>query len=273
MNRLSRLVPALFLAGALAGCATTGPASSGASIGGGVDPQRPMSELPVTTPAQRSAKVHVELGSAYMESGRNGVALDEARAALAADPAYAPAQLLMGQVYAQLEQFALAAPAFQEAARLAPGDPEVNNAYGWFLCSQGREAEGVARLEQAARNPYFSTPTRAWTNAGQCKRRVKDLAGAETYFLRAVQADPSNAQAAIYLADVYFSTGRDLAAKKWVDEAQKYMRRSNPSVLWLAARIERKLGNDATANDYGARLRKEFPEAPEYQKYLQGRFE
>lgn len=265
---VSRIAVALMMLAGLTACVT-----DGAGVNLPPEPQRAVSELPTTTQAQRSARIHVELGTAYMESGRNGVALDEARAAIASDAGYAPAHLLMALVYADQEQFGYAAPAFEQAFRLAPGDPEINNAYGWFLCSQGREAEGLPRLEQAARNPYYATPAKAWINAGLCLMRKKDDAGAEARFLRAIQADPGNARAAIYLAQLSYRNGRDLAAKQWIDQAQKYIRTSNASVLWLAARIERKLGNEVIVKELGARLRKEFPASEEYQSYLQGKFE
>lgn len=237
------------------------------------DFDRPTADMPTTSQARRSAKLHVDLGTAYMQSGRNGVALDEARAAIAADAAYAPGHLLMGMVYAAQEQYALAYPGFEAANRLAPGDPEVANAYGWFLCSQGRETEGLPRLEQAARNPYYATPTRAWMNAGLCLLRKNDVAGAEDRLLRAVQADPENIQALLYLANLAFQSDRNLRAKQWMDQAQKLIKQTTPDILWLAARIEHRLGNRSSVSDFGARLRKEFPGSNEYQYYLQGKFE
>lgn len=268
-GKMSRLAVLLMAGATLAACVNPGT--------GGVvmppEPQRPVFEQPTTTPGQRAARIHVELGAAYMQSGRNGVALDEARAAIASDASYAPAHMLMALVYAEQEQFQYAGPAFEQAYRLAPGDPEINNAYGWYLCSQGKEAEGLPRIELAARNPYYARPTRAWTNAGMCLLRLKDDAGAEARFLRAVQADESNARALINLAQLSYRQGKNLAAKKWIDQALKFMRVSDASVLWLASRIEKRLGNEATVNDLGSRLRKEFPESAEYQAYLQGKFE
>lgn len=270
--KMSRWIPLSGLVLMLSACMQPGlaPAGFGSSA---VEPQRAVSELPTTTPAQRSARVHVELGRAYLLSGRNGVALDEARTAVGSDPGYAPAHLLTGLIYAEQEQYALATPSFEQAYRLAPGDPEINNAYGWFLCSQGRESEGLPMLERAASNPYYTTPTRAWSNAGLCLLRKKDDAGAEARFLRAVQADPSNSRAVAQLAEINYRTQRDLAAKKWIDQLQQLVKESNPAILWLAIRIEKRLGNAATVNDLGIKLRREFPASPEYQAFAQGKFE
>ncbi|MDQ7990507.1 MAG: type IV pilus biogenesis/stability protein PilW [Candidatus Dactylopiibacterium sp.] len=275
MNRvLTRNLLPVFLSVLIGACASGGGVTGGAQapLTGGAEPQRASADTPVASPAQRSARVHVELGTAYMQSGRNGVALDEARAAIASDPGYAPGYALMGLVYADQEQYALAGPAFEQAARTAPGDPEIANAHGWFLCSQGRVDEGLARLEQAARNPYYATPTRAWTNAGLCLAR-KDEPGAESRFERAVQADATNVQALVYLAQIAQKRGHDLRAKQWVDQALKYPQGNNAAVIWLAARIEQRLGNRGSVQELGARLRRDFPGSNEYQYFIQGKFE
>lgn len=257
---------AVFLSACTLDVAAPGP-------GPAVELVRPSSELPSTSPARTSAKAHVELGNIYLRADRNGVALDEARIAIAADSSYAPAHLLMAMVYANQEQFSMARPSFEEAARLAPGDPVVNNAYGWFLCSQGQESMGLPRLELAARNPYYQTPTRAWTNAGLCLLRKKDDAAAEERFLRAVQADASNIAALVYLANIAYRTDRLMRAKQWIDNAQQQIQRADVEVLWLAARIEKKLGNNDVVQAYGKKMRSEFPGSNEYQLYLQGKFE
>ena len=80
-------------------------ACAGPQIPGGVTRlERPVSEQPVQSDGRRKAKVHVELGQAYFQAGRFGVALDEARAAATYDSGYAPVYMLMGQVHMFLEE-------------------------------------------------------------------------------------------------------------------------------------------------------------------------
>lgn len=235
--------------------------------------ERPSSEQPSSSRGRTGAKLHVELGTAYLQAARLGVALDEANTAIAFDSSYAPAHLLKGLVYAELEQFSLAKPSFEDAARLAPGDPEVNNAYGWFLCSQGQEDAGLARLEQAARNPYFSTPGKAWANAGLCLLRKKDDAAAEERFLRAVAQDDRDLVSLYFVADINLRLNRALRAKQWIDTLQSKKADPGVDIVWLALRIERKLGNEETVRKYAEKLRTSFPGTVEYQDYLQGKFE
>lgn len=235
--------------------------------------ERPSSEQPSTERGRPGAKLHTELGTAYLQAARMGVALDEANAAIKFDPTYAPAYLLKGLVYAEIEQFDAAKPAFEQAARLAPGDPDVNNAYGWFLCSQGQEDAGLQRLEQAARNPYFSTPGKAWANAGLCLLRKKDDLAAEERFLRAVAQDDRDAVSMYFLADINLRLDRGLRAKQWVDTLMNKRPEQGVDLLWLALRIERRLGNEDAVRKYAEKLRADFPGSIEYQNFLQGKFE
>lgn len=78
---------------------------------------------------------------------------------------------------------------FEQAIRLQPRDPEINNAYGLFLCSQNRGREGIDRLMIAARDPLYPNPDYAYTNAGMCALWLNDAKSAEDYLRRAVIAN------------------------------------------------------------------------------------
>jgi type IV pilus assembly protein PilF len=234
---------------------------------------RPMSEQVGNDKARRSAKARTDLGMAYMRSGRIGIAMDEARAAVEADPGYAPGHLLLGMSYAIQEQPELARPHFETAAQIAPGDPEVNEAYGWYLCSRGREADGLHRLEAAARNPYNSKPSQSWFNAGLCYMRLQQFTEAEQRFQRALQADGSNLMARLALADASFRLGNFPRAKHWLDQSMQRMSRTPPDVLWLAARVEHQLGNAQAVRVFGNRLLQDYPNSEEALRYREGKFE
>ena len=234
---------------------------------------RPMSEQVGNDKARRSAKARTDLGMAYMRNGRIGIAMDEARAAIEADPGYAPGHLLLGMTYAIQEQPELARPHFENAARIAPGDPEINEAYGWYLCSRGREAEGLHRLEAAARNPYYSKPGQSWFNAGLCYMRLQNFTEAEQRFQRALQADDSNLVARLALADASFRLGNFPRAKHWLDQSMQRMSRTPADVLWLAARVEHQLGNTQAVRVFGNRLLQDYPNSEEALRYREGKFE
>ena len=251
------------------GCAT--------QQGGGVaEPSstgsRPMSDLTPTTPLERSARVHVDLGMAYFEIGRYDVAIDEARVALASSPSYAPAFHLLGLAYMLIEENTGARENFERALREAPGDPDFNNSYGWFLCTQGDELRGLERLALSARNPYYRHATRPHTNAGLCHLRLKDDASAETQFMAALQVDPSNRQALYQLADIAYRGGRYTQARSYLIRLHQ---QSEPTAAsaWLGLRTERRLGNADAEASYAAQLGSRFGASEEYQKMTQGKYE
>lgn len=264
---LKSFLPAFIASLVLAGCAS-GPNLSG------IDTrlERPVSEMPVQTDARRKAKVHVELGQAYFQAGRFGVALDEARAAAGYDSGYAPAYQLMGQVHMYLEENPVAEASFEHARRLAPGDPEIMNSYGWFLCSTGKERAGLELLTTAARNPYYQTPARALTNIGLCHLRLKDDAAAEPYFIRALEADDTNLPAIYHLASITYRRGAYEAARRYVAALHKLGEPTAES-LWLGIRVERRLGDRAAEATLVQQLRRRFPASPEFQAFQQGQYQ
>lgn len=268
MKRGSVLLATTLAAALLAGCATTpgGSASVASSI------SRPMSDITPATPADARARVHVDLGMAYFEVGRYDVALDEARIALNDSPNYAPAYHLLGLAYMLIEENAAARENFERALHFAPGDPDFNNSYGWFLCAQGREAEGLERLAVAARNPYYRYPTRPLTNAGLCYLRINDDAAAEAQFLRAVQADPQNGQALYQLADIAYRSGRFEQARTQLIRLHQQLGPSSASA-WLGLRTERRLGNRDAEASYASQLGSRFADSDEYQLMIQGKYE
>jgi type IV pilus assembly protein PilF len=246
--------------------------TTGSMFSNSATADRSESDQPSLTAIRNKAKAHVELGTAYMD-GNLGAALDESRVAVAYDKTYAPGYLLMGQVYALLEQYPQALSAFEEAVSLAPGDPEVNNAYGWFLCNRNRQKEGAARLEQAARNPYYRTPGRAWTNLGLCNLQIKDDVAAEVAFVRADQADPDNLQAKYHIAAISYRNGNLLRAREYANELNRVPERQTVETVWLGLRIEHKLGNREGEQKYANQLARNFPASNENQAYQQGKFE
>lgn len=239
--------------------------------GGGGQAVPPMSEMPVSG-AAANAKIHVDLGMAYLEVGRYAVALDEARIAVGFDSGYAPAYQLMGLVYMYIDDMPAARDNFLRALALAPNDPEINNSYGWFQCVAGDMADGLARLAAAARNPYYRTPSRPYTNAGLCHLRKGDDGAAEAEFRRAVQVDPGNRQAIFHLAGIAYRRGA-------YDDAHNYLvafhQQGEPSAAsaWLGLRSARKIGNRDAEASYEAQLRGRFAGSPEHQAMIQGKYE
>lgn len=265
MNR--KVVSSLALIIVLAACTTTG---SGPGSGRGA--QQAVSAQPAASEEQKRAKVHTELGSLYLLDSRSAIALEEARIALSVDSNYAPAYNLLGLIHMVLNEPRLAEENFQKALSLAPGDPEISNNYGWFLCQNGREQLSINYFMVAAKNPLYTSPTKPYTNAGICSMRVRNDKAAEEYLSTALRLSPTNAQAMLGLAEIAYQRGRLKEARQWTSDIEKMMEPTS-DVLWMIMRIERKLGNRETEARYALQLRRRFPGSEEQRLASQGKYD
>jgi type IV pilus assembly protein PilF len=245
----------------IAGCAAQrGPGGDGEAIAG--DPGEP----------RNRARVHTELASIYYERGSMGIALDELRQATTADGSYAPAFGLYGLVYMGLKENAQAEQSFERALRLSPNDPDINHNYGWFLCQTGREKEGVRHFVQAVKNPLYSAPWRSYSAAGVCSLRVNNTKDAEDFFQRALKLDPDEPSSLLKLAGIRYRQGNTEDARRLVT---RYNKLASPTAesLWLALRVERRLGERVAEQSYANQLRRRFPGSAEYQALQRGRYD
>lgn len=265
------------------GCATPAgegggarPASGTASsrAGDGGNNPVPTAVLPDSAEEndeRRRARIRLELAAGYYQQGNYNVALDELRQALAADPNYPAAYGMLGLIYMDLNDRPRADESFQRALRLAPGDSDLNNNYGWYLCQTGRPKDAIEHFLRALRNPLYATPSRPLHNAGICSLRMGDVAAAEDYFQRAFQVDPGNPVAMFNLAEIYLKRGDLQRARFYV---QRLTSSFEPSaeVLWLALRVERKLGNADAQESLATQLRRRFPGSREASALAAGQF-
>jgi type IV pilus assembly protein PilF len=256
---MKRLALALLL---LAGCAGTPEApqvDSGTIIGEVGDPRN-------------RAKLRTELASLYYGSGNLAVALEELRNATSADSTYAPAYGMYGLVYMQMKDQARAEESFERALRLSPNDPDINHNYGWFLCQSGREAESVKYFLIALRNPLYPTPWRSYSAAGVCSMRLKQFKDAEAFFERALRLEPDEPSSLLNLGQLRFQQGNIGDARKLVARFNKLVTPTSES-LWLALRIERRMGERAQEQSLANQLRRRYPDSKEYQALQRGQFD
>ncbi|HEV7477656.1 MAG TPA: type IV pilus biogenesis/stability protein PilW [Burkholderiales bacterium] len=256
---------ALFLAAAalLAGCAAQpveGPSvETGQVTGESGDPRN-------------RARLHTELAGLYYSRGNMNVALEELRAAVAADSNYATAYGLFGLVYMDLKENSLAQQNFDRALRLAPNEPDINHNYGLYLCQTAREPESIKYFLQAIRNPLYQAPWRSYAAAGTCSLRVKNVKDADEFFQRALKMEPDEPSSLLQLGQIRYQQGRTDDARTLVSRHNKVVTPSAES-LWLALRIERKTGQRAAEQSYATQLRRRYPTSDEYRKLQRGEFD
>ena len=241
-----------------AGCASdTGPTTESGPIVGEVGDPR------------NRARLHTELASLYYGRGNMAVALDELRTATKTDSSYAPAYNMFGVVYMALRENRLAEDNFERALRLSPNDPDINHNYGWFLCQSAREPDSIRYFLQAIRNPLYATPWRSYSAAGVCTLRNKNEKDAEEFFQRALRLEPDEPASLLQLGQIRYRQGNMPEARKLVSRFNKLVT-PTPESLWLALRVERKLGQRVAERSFATELRRRYPGSPEYQALQRG---
>ncbi len=252
----------------LAGCATTTTTTTG-----------PINEVRPVQPMQaeeadpkRRAQVRLELAAAYFANNQAEVALPEANRAIAADPNLGAAYNLRALIHASLGKDDLAESDFRRALAINPRDPDALQNYGWYLCQQKRHDEANAQFTQALAVLQRRDPSRTLLAQGVCHALAGRLEEAERALQRAYQADPSNPSTSVNLAEVLLRRGE-------ADRARFHIRRVNANTnfvsaqtLWLAARIEHKLGNTSGVQELGRQLQTQFPETREALAFQRGQF-
>ena len=247
---------------ALAGCASQseGPrVDTGTIVGEVGDPRN-------------RARAHTDLAAAYFERGSMAVALEELRIATASDASYAPAHSMFGLVYMELKENQLAESSFERALRLSPTDPDINHNFGWFLCNTSREKESVKYFVQALRNPLYATPWRSYSAAGVCSLKAGDAKDAEEFFQRALKLEPDDTPSLLKLGEIRYRQGNTDEARRLVSRYNK-LRTPSAESLWLALRIERRLGERVAEQSYANQLRRRFPASTEYRALQRGQYD
>lgn len=254
----------------LAGC--TSP--SGGNFANKTEPGA-RRELPTNsdlTEAQRRSRIRLELAVGYYGQGQLEVALDEVKQAIAADPDNADAYGMRGLIYMDMGEVGLADDNLQRALKLAPNNPDIANNYGWFLCKNGREKESIAYFQNALKSRSYLSPAKALTNAGVCSAKLKDGVSAERYFLQAFQFDASNPLTNVNLANIAADRHDTERARFYMTLVTKIDVLS-ADILWIAIKVERKLGDRVAETNLVTQLRRVYPGSAEYASYQRGVFD
>ena len=146
--------------------------------------------------------------------------------------------------------------------KLAPSSPEIRNNYGSFLCKNNQPQTAVKQFLLAVKNPLYTTPEFAYTNAGICLRKTNNDALAENYFRKALKKKSAFPSALLEMSKLYFDHGN-------LPKSEAFMLRyetvghSSPEALSLCVGINEKIDNNAKADSCRTTLLRLFPASTE----------
>jgi type IV pilus assembly protein PilF len=227
------------------------------------------------TSGEKRAEIRMQLAVGYYEQGQYPVALDEIKLAIAATPDDAEAYGVRALIYSAMGEVALADENYQHAFRLAPGNPDISNNYGSFLCQNGRGAQAMGYFDAALKNRAYQSPLKAMVNAGVCSIKLKNFDAAERYLTDALRIAPDMPLVSTSLAQVYYARRDYVRAGSFISRVLDTAKMDSLSadVLWLSIRIKRKLGDRAAEASLGTLLRHHHPGSAEYAAFLRGAFD
>jgi type IV pilus assembly protein PilF len=215
----------------------------------------------------------MELAGAYLGRGQATDALDQVKQALQAKPDNPAAYGLRGLIYAALGDTEKAEESFHRAMQLAPHDGDLIHNYGWYLCQQRRYPEADAEFARAIAEPTYRSVPRTMLVQGICQARGGKGQEAERTLSRAFELDPANPTIAVNLTEVLYRNGQYERARFYIRRVNNNQELASAQTLWIAARIEHKLGQEQQVQAMGAQLRNRFPQSPEALQFEKGKFD
>ncbi len=220
---------------------------------------------------QRRAGLRMQLAIEYFQQGQFKPALEEIRQVVSISPKLADAYSLRALIQMEMKDFPRAEENFLHALKLEPTNSEIMNNYAWFLCQNGREKAAMLYFEKVLNDRSYLTPVKALISAGVCSLRLKDVAGAERYFVLGSQIQPANPNLNANLAKIYFDRGEYAKARPFIQRVLKEEIFA-ADVLWLAIKIDQKLGDQESVKGLATQLRRRHPSSAEFALFQKGAF-
>ena len=251
------------LAAALAGCVTSGPPPQSSEQRNAAD----------QASADRRAAPRLELAGLHYSAGQYDLALEEIKLALAAKPDFGAAFNLRGLIYAAMGEERLADESYLRSLAINPRDADTMHNRGWFHCQFRRYDEADRLFEQALAQPQYRDPVRTLLAQGVCHARAGRLLDAEAKLTRAFELDATNPTTSLNLAEVLYRRGEFERARFYIRRVNQREELTSAPSLWLALRIENRLGNRPGMEELGRQMRNRFPQAPETVAYERGRLD
>jgi len=218
---------------------------------------------------QQASAVNVQLGIGYLEQNNLDQANEKLSKALRQDPNSASAHNAFAILQDRLLQTEKAEYHYKKATTLDPKNSRAANNYGAFLCRNGRELESEKYFLQALKNPLYSTPEFAYTNAALCLLQVgeqSETEKAKEYLRKAIAARNDFGPALLAMGQLLFDQGQYTAAKPYLDRFHLVARPTARS-LWLTIRNTLQIDGRGDVTELAQRLGSEFPNSEEYKAW------
>lgn len=259
----------------LSGCAGGLPLQQRTASGDPADVRSDIITASDEGEARRRARIRLELATTYYAQGQYNTALDELKQAVAIDPSLPAAHEMRGLIYDAMSDTDRADASFRQALALDPGNVSALHNHAWSLCRRGKYAEADALFARAVALPPSQAIPSSKTHLarGVCLMRAGLYAEAEKSLLKSYEIDPSSPATGYNLAAVLMRRGELERARFYVRRINNSPEQSTSESLWLAIRIEHRLGNVSGRDELAAQLRRRFTGSREATALELGRYD
>lgn len=214
---------------------------------------------------KEAAQINAQLGADYITKGEYQLANDKLQRAIKQDPRSSMARWTYAVLQEQLKQVKTAESYYKEALQIDASDAGAQNAYASFLCRQARYQQADRHFQKALSDPLIRRRAAVALMAGICAMEIPDYSKAQRYFEQVNEAQPKNRVLLYQLAKLNFLQNNLPAAQAYLRAYEDVSSHTSQS-LWLAYRLEHRLGNARIAKNYAELLTRQFPTSKEAEK-------
>ena len=162
---------------------------------------------------------HANLGAAFYKLGREGEARREFEEAARLNPNNAATQQGLGELYLNAGEPARAVEAFQGALKLTPDDADLEIDCATAMVAAGQLNDAKTMLSKL---PDSSGSAQAQELSGEIAEKQGDYQQAAVHFSRALELDPSEANAWLLGVELLRHWSFDPAVREFVAAAAKF---------------------------------------------------
>lgn len=200
----------------------------------------------------------------YMNIGDYRAAVSSIDAAINARGNNEMAWMIKGLIYQSLKVPDTADQSFRRALSIAPNSAEINNNYGWFLCTTRNQPQAaIAYFDKALADPTYPTPNLAHLNKGICRGKMGNYAAAAADIARARALNPRHPTPMKEMARIKLMEGNSQQAQELMNKYQSMVEVLGPDDLLLGWKIAKARGDNQAAYEYEAQLRSRYPASDE----------
>lgn len=233
----------------------------------------PKSTLGERDPA-KAVQLRTQLAAEYIRTNALDKAKQELDQALKINSRSPEANLMMG-VLLQQEGSSLnvdkAEEYFKRAISFNPQYAQARNNYGAYLFQRDRYQEAIEQFNVAGATLGYEQRYAALENLGRTYLKLNDLANAEQAFSQALQVNYNALIAKIELSELLYLQQRFTLAGQMYEDYVRFAGQATQGAraLWIGVRLARARNDEMGMKVLINQLRAQFPDSPEYQRYLQ----